>query len=80
MLITSYERGHKIYYEHKSKIWRYCDTDEYAEISRKCPRCGKYPTKEGYDACLGHIEGALSACCGHGVRKGYVVKQKKRRC
>lgn len=32
------------------------------------------PTKEGYDACLGFIEGAKSACCGHGVERAYVVR------
>jgi hypothetical protein len=32
------------------------------------------PTAEGYDACLGHIEDAVSACCGHGVGSSYVVK------
>ena len=31
------------------------------------------PTKEGYDACLGHIDGAKSACCGHGVEEPYVL-------
>ena len=34
------------------------------------------PTKEGYDACLGFIEGAKSACCGHGVERAYVVRWK----
>jgi len=31
------------------------------------------PTPEGYDHCLGHIDGAVSACCGHGVEDPYVV-------
>ena len=31
------------------------------------------PTKEGYDACLGHVKGAKSACCGHGVEESYVM-------
>lgn len=34
---------------------------------RPCIRCGNPPTPEGYDACLGHLEGVKSACCGHGV-------------
>jgi hypothetical protein len=37
------------------------------------------PTKEGYDACLGYIEGAKSACCGHGVEEGYIVYKDKKR-
>jgi len=26
-----------------------------------------------YDACLGHIDGATSACCGHGVKQPYIT-------
>lgn len=25
-------------------------------------------------ACLGYIDGAKSACCGHGVERAYVVR------
>lgn len=50
----------------------YVDTKEEVDDSRPCIRCGKMPTKEGYDACLGHIEGAEFACCGHGLKEGYV--------
>ncbi len=37
-----------------------------------CKRCGKLPTPEGYDACLGYLPGVASACCGHGVKPGRV--------
>jgi len=71
-MITSHYRGHKIYYD--GYIWRYCDNNKLtAEEERPCARCGKMPTKEGYDACLGHIEGATSACCGHGIEKPFVI-------
>lgn len=71
-MITSHYRGHKIYYD--GYIWRYCDNNKSTtEEERPCARCGKMPTKEGYDACLGRIEGATSACCGHGVEKPYIV-------
>lgn len=30
-------------------------------------------TARGYAACLGHIDGVISACCGHGVEKGYIM-------
>lgn len=69
----SYMRGHEIYYDGKN--WRYCDTHKQADDSRPCPRCGYWPTKEGYDHCLGYIEGAKSACCGHGVSPGFVLKE-----
>ena len=25
-------------------------------------------------ACIGHLEGVTSACCGHGVEHGYIIK------
>lgn len=61
----SYLRGHKVYWD--TKIWRYFDDDSIFDDSRPCVRCGRMPTPEGYDACLGHIKGVTSACCGHGV-------------
>ena len=72
MAIKSYSRGWEIYYD--GKTWRYCDDDTICNDNRPCKKCGKYPTKEGYDACLGHINGAKSACCGHGVEKAYIIK------
>lgn len=35
---------------------------------------GRMPIKEGYDACLGYIDGVKSACCGHGVGKPFLMK------
>jgi hypothetical protein len=70
-MVKSYSRGHEIYYD--GKIWRYTDNKETVNNMRPCKRCGRAPTKEGYDACLGHVEGAKSACCGHGVEEPYVV-------
>ena len=70
-MTKSYSRGWEIYFD--GEIWRYCDNDEPINEQRPCKRCGKIPTAEGNDACLGHIDGATSACCGHGVEKPYVV-------
>jgi hypothetical protein len=64
-MITSFDRGHKIYL--KDGFWYYCDNNKILDAERSCKRCGRKPTKEGYDACLGYIEGVESACCGHGV-------------
>ena len=72
MVISSYDRGHKIVLE--GDVWVYADTGEPVGDGRPCIRCGKYPTKEGYDACLGKLEGVTSACCGHGVEDGYIIK------
>ena len=40
---------------------------------RPCTRCGRMPNKGGSDACLGHIEGYSSMCCGHGKEEEYAV-------
>lgn len=40
-------------------------------IERPCARCGRLPTKDGHDACLGAIPGVTNACCGHGVMDPY---------
>lgn len=68
-MITSFSRGHKIYYD--GTVWRYSDTNEIVDDNRACKQCGRMPTKKGYDACLGHVEGVSSACCGHGVEEPY---------
>ena len=71
MSVKSYSRGHLIICE--ADKWIYADDKSDANIKRPCNRCGRMPTKEGYDACLGYIEGATSACCGHGVEKATIV-------
>lgn len=65
-MILSYSRGRLVTY--KRGVWRYEDgvpVDD--DPDRPCPRCGRPPTPEGHDACLGTIPGCVSACCGHGV-------------
>lgn len=69
MTVRSFQRGHRI--EFVNNNWIYSDTKESVSKERACIRCGKVPTKEGHDACLGTIEGITSACCGHGVEEGY---------
>jgi len=66
-----FHRGHKA--EYTSGVLRYIDTGEEVNEKRPCPQCGNPPTEEGYDACIGHIPGAQSVCCGHGVERGYVL-------
>lgn len=31
-----------------------------------CGLCGRFPTPEGHDPCLGTLPGVRNACCGHG--------------
>jgi len=70
----SFVSGYPVEYDYKGKVWRYLDNGIDVEKlpNRPCPKCGKMPTPEGYDACLGHIQGAVAACCGHGVEEGYI--------
>lgn len=63
-MVTSHSRGHEIYLTDNG--WYYVDTDTIFDDSRPCKKCKCYPTVEGYDACLGHLEGVSNACCGHG--------------
>lgn len=70
-MVISYSKGHKIYYY--GIEWKYCDNNELVNDLRPCEYCKKSPIKEGYDACLGHLDGVKSACYGHGIEKGYIV-------
>ena len=72
-MVTSYSRGHLTYYGWNTNNWRYSDNNEIVNDNRPCKKCGCKLTKEGYDACLGHIDGAIHACCGHGVEEGYIM-------
>jgi hypothetical protein len=53
--------------------WVYADDGtKISPGAKACPNCKRYPyychaCKDYHDACLGHIEGAKNACCGHGV-------------
>ena len=44
-----------------------------SEHIRECTKCGKLPTKEGHDACLGTLPGVVDACCGHGIKEAYII-------
>lgn len=68
MTAKSHNRGHEI--EFFNNQWVYSDNKKPIKNNeRPCKRCGCMPTSEGYDACLGYIEGLTSVCCGHGVSK-----------
>ena len=71
-MVTSYSRGHVIYFDGVN--WRYADDKSIYDDNRPCIRCGKMPTEEGHDACLGNIRDAKSACCGHGVETKYLLR------
>lgn len=70
--VTGHMRGHLCYFNQSNQQWHYMDNDKPFDDSRPCPQCKCMPTPDGYDACLGHLEGAKSVCCGHGVEDGYI--------
>lgn len=70
--------GNDIVYDEENDMWFYEDGSpaegpDGKEIPRPCPCCGKLPTPEGHDACLGELPGVKFACCGHGTRRGYIT-------
>jgi len=74
MSAIAHLRGHLCEYQEKENRWVFADTkNPIGDEIRPCKKCGGMPTPEGYDACLGYIPGATSACCGHGVGKGFVL-------
>jgi hypothetical protein len=76
MAIIGHSRGHEIVYIRDKQEWIYTNNGEKHDNSepRRCKRCGQYPTEEGHDSCLGHLEGVKYACCGHGIPgMAYVV-------
>lgn len=38
-----------------------------------CPECHLERTPDGHDPCVAGLPGVRSACCGHGIRCGYIV-------
>ena len=76
MTATSHQRGHRITWTENG--WVYGD-DSPASEEKPCARCGRMPTPEGYDACLGHLEDVTAACCGHGVEEPYILERVKHR-
>jgi hypothetical protein len=75
-MVTGHHRGNKITYTNDQ--WLYEDGVSITQEERPCTRCGRMPTPEGYDACLGHIEGATAACCSHGIGEPYIIYEDKK--
>ena len=76
MVAKSYIRGNEILASENGEDWIFLDTGELVHETHKertCGRCGKLPTPEGHDACLGTLPGVMNACCGHGnVEEAYI--------
>jgi hypothetical protein len=72
-----HRRGHPIV-KYADGRWRWAATGRWLRLGSNpndppCARCGLAVSAEGADPCLGLIDGARSACCGHGVADGYIT-------
>lgn len=49
--------------------------EEYARLDAitPCGACGRCPTAEGHDGCLGTLPSVEYACCGHGTDNSYIL-------
>jgi hypothetical protein len=73
MTVRSTWRGHVILIT--GEECQFEDTGEATVGSnRPCGRCGKHPTAEGHDGCLGTLPAVMNACCGHGEVSGAYVQ------
>lgn len=72
MTVKTYSKGWPVVYDGEKWVWEDSGIPVVDE-ERPCKRCGKIPTIEGYDACLGFIEGVTSACCGHGIKEPFIM-------
>lgn len=75
-MTKSHLYGHEIFY--KENAWFFNNGEKVDfENPPACIKCKKYPTKEGYDPCIGYIENASSVCCGHGVHESIFILTEK---
>ncbi len=70
MSARSFQRGWPTIFRQQ---WVYEDTGEPIEVEKPCVRCGRMPTPEGHDACLGNLVGVKFAYCRHGVEQSYII-------
>jgi hypothetical protein len=73
-----HSRGHTIVFDYDLYKWLYeDDLTPLDDFDRPCKKCGRPPTEEGYDACIGFVEGMTSVCCGHGVANPIMMKEEE---
>lgn len=60
MTVSAQHNGRPIYCY--GERWHYDDKP-------LCPHCNEPQTEDGYDSCIGFIEGAMYACCGHHLKR-----------
>jgi len=77
-MCKSKHRGHIIYFDDQMQEWLYFDNRYSVKAfpDRPCVRCGKPPTSNGHDSCLGKLPDVVHACCGHGFAIDAYTKTK----
>lgn len=78
MEIKSRVRGHEIEYNPEEARWYFTETGIPLGNPNQvpCKKCGKLPTPDGHDACLGALRDVSHACCGHGhPEDSYVIRR-----
>lgn len=75
----TYRYGHLAYIggdlPNNKLAYRYTDDDSLVGIggNKACNKCKKFPKDfGGHDPCIANLPGVFRACCGHGVKKGYI--------
>jgi protein gp37 len=72
-LTTPVGSKHKDLGRHRKNRKVYAELPERSAGSKRCWRCGEYPTAKGHDPCLANLPSVIDACCGHGVERAYLV-------
>lgn len=70
-----FRRGWPVVIYAGERSWRWeSDLRPMLYETPDCRHCGLSVQvgDDDYDPCLGHIDGAVGACCGHGVHEGWI--------
>ena len=71
----TYIRGCKAIYDEQEQKWTFDDGQIVGDIIEICPRCHTHHLSYDCDYCLRPLlqtDFIVSACCGHGVERGYI--------
>lgn len=79
-MVKSKWRGNDIYFD--GDTWRYSKDDVMVRnnVNISCGYCGKEPTEDGHDGCIGELMGLMNACCGHGETEDAYVQFLDKTC
>ncbi|MBF4469170.1 MAG: hypothetical protein ISP01_07165 [Methanobrevibacter arboriphilus] len=75
MTAKVYFRGQEAYFDEDNNIWKFTSDDSPVNkyVNIVCPKCMKKMKEDEVDNCIGRLPGVKHACCGHGVKQGYII-------